>query len=143
MQNIMNTHFSNMALGQHTSQVNVAQKPPCWCEICSGSDHSAKICGENPDSINFVGNAQRRSDQQNYGKSYNQIWQNQQNFSCGGNQNQCQGQNQYRPQSKSQRYQGQVQREQPKPQLGNMSVEDMSKKIMEDQALLVVDVWNK
>ena len=41
MQNMMNTHFSNMALGKQPIQVNSVQQPPC---------------GANRDTVNFVGN---------------------------------------------------------------------------------------
>ncbi|KAK4724659.1 hypothetical protein R3W88_027438 [Solanum pinnatisectum] len=97
MQNMINTHFSNLALGQQPIQVNVFQQPPSWCEICGDGDHSAEVCSANPDSVNFVGNGQRGGGQQNYGNSYNPSWRNHPNFSWGGNQNQGQGQNQYRP----------------------------------------------
>ncbi|XP_015162332.1 uncharacterized protein [Solanum tuberosum] len=140
MQNMMNTHFSNLALGQQPAQVNAIQQPLSWCEICGGGDHSAEVCGANPDSMNFVGNAQRGGGQKNYGNSYNPSWRNHPNFSWGGNQNQGQGQNQYRPQGNTQGYQQQAQREQPKQQSGNMSMEKMLKKIMADQAQLVADL---
>ncbi|XP_049364278.1 uncharacterized protein LOC125829043 [Solanum verrucosum] len=96
-ENMMNTHFSNLSLGQQPAQVNAVQQPPIWCEICGGEDHNAEVCGANPDSVNFVGNAQRGRDHQNYGNFYNPSWRNHPNFSWGGNQNQAQGQNQYRP----------------------------------------------
>ena len=57
MQNMMNTYFSNMALGMQSTQVNAVQQPPSWCEIFGESDHGAEGNGANPDSINFVGNA--------------------------------------------------------------------------------------
>ena len=69
MQNMMNTQFSIMALGQKTSQVNTVQQTPTWCEICIGSDHIADTCGANPDSINFMGNVLRGGGQQNYGNT--------------------------------------------------------------------------
>ncbi|KAK4726849.1 hypothetical protein R3W88_031766 [Solanum pinnatisectum] len=71
MQNMMNIHFSNLALGPLPVQVNLVQQPPTWCEIYRGGDHSAEVCGANPDSVNFVGNAQRGGGQQNYGNFYN------------------------------------------------------------------------
>uniref|UniRef100_M1DLP3 Uncharacterized protein n=1 Tax=Solanum tuberosum TaxID=4113 RepID=M1DLP3_SOLTU len=43
MQNMMNTHFTNLALGQQPAQVNVVQQPPSSCEICGGGDHSAGV----------------------------------------------------------------------------------------------------
>ncbi|KAK4707417.1 hypothetical protein R3W88_033018 [Solanum pinnatisectum] len=125
MQNMMNTHFSNLALGQQPVQVNVVQQLPTWCEIYKGGDHSAEVCGAIPNSVNFVGNAQRGGGQQNYGNSYNPSWCNHPNFSWGGNQNQAQGQNQYRPQGNAQGYQPQVQWEQRNKQYSNMSMEEM------------------
>lgn len=71
---MMNTNFGNMAFGKHTSQVNVVQKPPYWCQMCCGSDHTTHICSANPDSLNFVGNAQSRGGQQNYRNCYNPRW---------------------------------------------------------------------
>uniref|UniRef100_M1DXS4 Uncharacterized protein n=1 Tax=Solanum tuberosum TaxID=4113 RepID=M1DXS4_SOLTU len=55
VQNMMNTHLSNLSLGQKQAKVNVVQQPPTWCEICGGGDHNAEVCGANPDSIHFVG----------------------------------------------------------------------------------------
>ncbi|XP_049360466.1 uncharacterized protein LOC125825176 [Solanum verrucosum] len=98
MQNMMSTHFSNMALGQQHVQVNIVQQPPSWCEISGGSDHCAE--------------------------------------------NQGQGQNHYRPQDNANGYQPQAQRERPKQQSKNMSVKEMLKKIMVDQAQLAANVRN-
>lgn len=142
MQNMINNHFSNIALGQQTSQVNAVHKTPTWCEICGGSDHIADTCGASPDSVKFVGNEQRGGGQQNHGNTYNPSWCNHPNFSWGGNQSQVQGQNPYRLQGNTQGYQGQMKREQPNRQSGNMSVEEMLKKIMADQAQLVSHVRN-
>ncbi|XP_015160406.1 uncharacterized protein [Solanum tuberosum] len=80
MQNMMNTHFNNLSLGQQPTQVNAVQQPPTWCEICGGGDHNAEVCGANPDSANFVENAQRGGGHQKYGNSYNPSWQNHSNF---------------------------------------------------------------
>ncbi|KAK4729977.1 hypothetical protein R3W88_022965 [Solanum pinnatisectum] len=124
MQNMINIHFINLALGQQSAHVNAVQQPPSICEICEGGDHSAEVYGANPDSVNFVGNAQRGRGQQNYGNSYNLSWRNHPNFSWGGNQNLGQGQNQYRPQGNAQ------------------GIEEMLKKIMANQAQLAVDVRN-
>ncbi|KAK4737094.1 hypothetical protein R3W88_000791 [Solanum pinnatisectum] len=57
MQNIMTTHFSNMSLGHQQAQLNMVQQPQTWCEVCGGGDHTAKVCGANPESVHFVGNA--------------------------------------------------------------------------------------
>ena len=63
MQNMTNKHFSNMTLGQQSTQVNAVQQPPSKCEIFGESYQNAEECGANPDSVNFVGNTQRRGDQ--------------------------------------------------------------------------------
>lgn len=85
MQNMMITHFRNMALGQQTSQVNAVQQPPSWYEIFGGSDHIAEICVVNPHFVNFVGNVQRGGGKKNYGNSYNPSWRKHPNFFGGGN----------------------------------------------------------
>lgn len=77
----MNTNFTNMSSGQDTSQVNAFQQPSSWCEIYDESDHILEICGANPNSVNFVGNAHRGGGQQNHGNSYNPSWRNHPNFS--------------------------------------------------------------
>jgi len=60
----------------------------------------------------------------------------------GGNQNQAQGKNKYRPQGNAYGYQQQAQWEKPSKQPNNMSMEEMLKKIMADQAQLAADVRN-
>ncbi|XP_015168125.1 uncharacterized protein [Solanum tuberosum] len=40
---MVNTHFSNLSMGQQPAQVNAVQQPPTWCEICGGGDHSAEL----------------------------------------------------------------------------------------------------
>ena len=59
MQNMMTTHFSNMSLGQQPAKINMVHQPQAWCEVCGGGDHSVEVCGVNPESVHFVGNAQR------------------------------------------------------------------------------------
>ncbi|KAG5630391.1 hypothetical protein H5410_002108 [Solanum commersonii] len=51
-----------MSLGQQQAQVNAI-----------GGDHIIEVCGANPNSINFVGNAQHGGGHQNYGNSYNPV----------------------------------------------------------------------
>ncbi|XP_049382857.1 uncharacterized protein LOC125847236 [Solanum stenotomum] len=146
--NVMTPHFNNISLGQQQAQVNMVQQPQAWCEVCGGGDHSAEVCGANPESVHFVGNAQRGGNHQNYGNTYNPSWRNHPNFSWGGNQNQHQGQNQYMPHGSGQYYnqqnhgnqQNHVNQQAAKQ--GDMSVEDMLKQIMADQAKLVADVRN-
>jgi len=142
MQNMMTTHFSNMSLGQQQAQINVVHQPQAWCEVCGGGDHRAEVCGANPDSVHFVGNAQRGGNHQSYGNTYNPSWRNHPNFSWGSNQNQPQGQNQYRPQSSGQQYHQQNHGNQQAAKQSDMSVEDMLKQIMADQAKLAADVRN-
>ncbi|XP_015159333.1 uncharacterized protein [Solanum tuberosum] len=142
MLNMMTTCFSNMSLGQQQAQVNVVHQPQTWCEVCGGGDHKAEVCGANPDSVHFVGNAQRGGNHQSYGNTYNLSWWNHPNFSWGGNHNQHQGQNQYRPQSSGQKYHQQNHGNQQAAKQSDMSVEDMLKQIMADQAKLAADVRN-
>lgn len=59
MQNMMNTHFINLELGQQPTQVNEVQQSPSWCEICGSGNHNVEVCGANPNSVYFIGNAQR------------------------------------------------------------------------------------
>uniref|UniRef100_M1E1B9 Integrase core domain containing protein n=1 Tax=Solanum tuberosum TaxID=4113 RepID=M1E1B9_SOLTU len=61
MQNMMNTHFSNLSLGQQPAQVNVVQQPPTWYEIYGGGDHSAETQGQN--QYRPQGNAHRYQQQ--------------------------------------------------------------------------------
>ncbi|XP_055814492.1 uncharacterized protein LOC129884175 [Solanum dulcamara] len=95
---------------------------------------------------------------QNYGNTYNPNWRNHLNFSWGGNpQNQHQVQTQFRPQQSRQQYNNQRQnpyrpkrgsqyynqhdnRNQQSSSAGNMSMEDMLKKLMNDQGKLAADV---
>ena len=102
MQNMMTTHFSNMSLGKQQTQINMVHQPQVWCEIRGGGDHSSEIRGANQISGHFVGNAQQGGNHQVYGNTYNSSRQNHLNFSWGGNQNQLQEQNQYKPQSSGQ-----------------------------------------
>ncbi|XP_055821975.1 uncharacterized protein LOC129890445 [Solanum dulcamara] len=119
-----------------------------WCEVCGSSEHVAEHCGANPESINFVGNAPKGVGNQNYGNTYNPNWRNHPNFSWGGNQqNHHYGPTQYRPQGSghqynnpSQGYNAQSQIDQALTKSGNMSVEDMLKQIMTDQAKLAFDI---
>ena len=109
MHNMMNTHFSKMALGQQTSQVNVVQQLTTWCDICGGSDHIGDTCGANPDSVNFLCNEQKGGGQQNYWNTHNPSWRNHSNFSWGRNQSKVQNKNHYRSRGNIQGYQGQIQ----------------------------------
>lgn len=91
--NQLSTHFGNMSLGQQAAPVNAVQQTS-WCEICGSGEHTAELCRANPDSVNFVGNAQRDGGMQNYGNTYNPSWKTHPNFSWEGNQNQYRSQGQ-------------------------------------------------
>ena len=93
MQNMTNTHFSNMSIGKQQAHINMFHKQQAWCEVCGGGYHSAEVCGANPESVHFVGNVQRGGNYQSYGNAYNSSWRNHSNFSWGGNQSQPQRQN--------------------------------------------------
>lgn len=75
LQNQMNTQFSNLNLGPQQSPMNLVQQTQTWCEVCGNGDHSADACSANPESVNFVGNAQRQGNQ-NFGNTYNPVWLN-------------------------------------------------------------------
>ncbi|XP_055824226.1 uncharacterized protein LOC129892666 [Solanum dulcamara] len=148
MQNMMTTHFNTLAKGQQQASVSMVQQQLMWCEVCGSSEHVAEHCGANPESINFVGNAPKGIGNQNYGNTYNPNWRNHPNFSWGGNQqNHHHEPTQYRPQGSghqynnpSQAYNAQSQNDQASTKSGSMSVEDMLKQIMTDQAKLASDV---
>jgi len=59
MQNMMNTHFRNMNLGQPQTEVNAVQHPQGWCEVCGSSEHVNDYCGANPIFGDYVGITQR------------------------------------------------------------------------------------
>ncbi|XP_049406133.1 uncharacterized protein LOC125869732 [Solanum stenotomum] len=102
MQHNITLQFKQIALNQ--APVNVVQHAANWCEVCGSGTHETEQCEANPDSVNYVGNAQRGGVQQNYGNTYNPSWKNHPNFSWGGNQNQnqAQGVNQYSSQGAGQ-----------------------------------------
>ena len=52
-----------------TQSVEQVQQAQIWCQVCGGSDHYADLSGANPESDNFIGNAQRGS--QDYSNTYN------------------------------------------------------------------------
>ncbi|XP_049358690.1 uncharacterized protein LOC125823346 [Solanum verrucosum] len=112
--------------------VNVIQQAANWCGVCGSGANETKLCEENPDSVNYLGNAQKGGGQQNYGNTYNPSWRNHPNFSWGGNQNQnqAQGANQYRSQGVGQQYQNPNQRANPNAPKGGMTNEELLQKIM-------------
>lgn len=86
MQNMLTTHFNNLALGQPLTLVNMVQQQQLsWCEVCGNNEYMVDYCGINPKSINFVGNAPKGRGYQGYGNTCNPSWRNHPNFSKGGN----------------------------------------------------------
>ncbi|PHT52647.1 putative beta-1,3-galactosyltransferase 2 [Capsicum baccatum] len=65
----------NMKLSatQPVTIINVIQQAAGWCEVYGNSGRSMAMCAANPESVMYVGNAQR----QNYGNVYNIKWQTQ------------------------------------------------------------------
>lgn len=53
----MMTQFSKLSLNQPQAKVNTIQQHQTWCEIYSGSGHTADLYIDNPKFINFKGNA--------------------------------------------------------------------------------------
>lgn len=85
MQHTMIVKFKQLALNQTT--LNVVQQTLNWCGVCGSATHETEQCEADPDYVNYVGNAQRGQNQQDYGKSYNPSWRNHPNFTWGENQN--------------------------------------------------------
>lgn len=70
IQNMVTTHFSNMSLGWQQTQVNIVHQPQAWWEVCGGGNYSAEVCGVNPESVSFVGDAQWGGNHQTHGNTY-------------------------------------------------------------------------
>ncbi|XP_019260491.1 PREDICTED: uncharacterized protein LOC109238476 [Nicotiana attenuata] len=91
--------------------------------------HTSDLCPANPESVCFVGNANRGQTNQ-YGNTYNSNRRNHPNFSWSGNQG---TQNQYRPQEPQQQYRPPQDEQQASP---TSHLEDMLKKVMAEQQSL-------
>ncbi|XP_049347870.1 uncharacterized protein LOC125812419 [Solanum verrucosum] len=130
MQHNITLKFKQITLNQ--APVNVVQQASNWCEVCGSGTHETEQCEANPDSVNYVGNAQRGVGQQNYGNTYNPSWKNHPNFSWGGNQNQnqTQGVNQYHSQGAGQQYYNPNQSSNTSAQKGGMTNEELLQKLM-------------
>ncbi|XP_049394593.1 uncharacterized protein LOC125858851 [Solanum stenotomum] len=130
MQHNITLQLKQIALNQ--APVNVVQQEANWCEVCGSGTHETEQCEANPNSVNYVGNAQRSGVQQNYGNTYNLSWQNHPNFSWGGNQNQnqTQGVNQYRSQGAGQQYYNSNQGSNASAPKGGMTNEELLQKLM-------------
>ncbi|XP_019240098.1 PREDICTED: uncharacterized protein LOC109220092 [Nicotiana attenuata] len=94
-------------------------------EVC-GEGRISNLCPVNPESVYFVGNANRGQANQ-YGDTYNPNWRNHPNFSWGENQG---AQKQYMPQAPQQQYRP-LQAEQPTNSTSH--IEEMLKKLMADK----------
>ncbi|XP_015163283.1 uncharacterized protein [Solanum tuberosum] len=130
MQHNIAMHFKQMDLN-HAPR-NVVQQATNWYRVCGSGAHETEQCKANPDSINYVGNAQRGGGQHNYGNTYNPSLRSHLNFSWGGNQNQnqAQGTNQYRSQGAGQPYQNLNQGANPSAPKGGMTNEELLQKLM-------------
>ncbi|XP_070050418.1 uncharacterized protein [Nicotiana tomentosiformis] len=115
---------TKMTLVINKQQAQLVQQVQIFCEVC-GEGHTRNLCPTNPESIYFVGNANRGQANQ-YKNTYNPNWRNHLKFSWGGNQG---VQNQYMPQVPQQKYRP-PQADQSANSMGN--IEEMLKKIMVD-----------
>nr|XP_009779683.1 PREDICTED: uncharacterized protein LOC104228837 [Nicotiana sylvestris] len=127
----LSAHVSTLTnqVNQMTMIINKQQAQPVqqvqiFCEVC-GEVHMSNLCPANPESLYFVGNANRGQTNQ-YGDTYNPNWRNHPNFSWGRNQG---NQNQYRPQAPQQQ-------SRPPQAEQQASLEEMMKKLMADQQAL-------
>nr|XP_016495533.1 PREDICTED: uncharacterized protein LOC107814608 [Nicotiana tabacum] len=93
----LTNQVNQMNLSINKQQAQPVQHVQIFCEVC-GEGHMSNLCLANPESVYFVGNANRGQTNQ-YGDTYNPKWRNHLNFSWGGNQG---TQNQYRPQAPQQ-----------------------------------------
>nr|XP_016482951.1 PREDICTED: uncharacterized protein LOC107803695 [Nicotiana tabacum] len=85
---------NKMTLVINKKQAQSMQQVQIFCDVC-GDGHMSDLCPDNPESVFFMGNANRGQTNQ-YGNTYNPNWRNNPNFSWGGNQSAW---NQYRPQA--------------------------------------------
>ncbi|XP_009762691.2 uncharacterized protein [Nicotiana sylvestris] len=130
----LTNQVNQMNLSINKQQAQLVQQVQIFCEVC-GEGHMSNLCLENPESVYFVGNANRGQTNQ-YGDTYNPNWRNHLNFSWGGNQG---TQNQYRPQAPQQQDRPPHIEQQESP---TSHLEDMLKKVMVEQQALATTVKN-
>ncbi|XP_075099467.1 uncharacterized protein LOC107827969 [Nicotiana tabacum] len=130
----LTNQVNQMNLSINKQQAQPLQQVQIFCEVC-GEGHISNLCLANPESVYFVGNANRGQTNQ-YGDTYNPNWRNYPNFSWGGNQG---TQNQYRPQAPQQQYRPPQVEQQASP---TSHLEDMLKKMMAEQQALATTVRN-
>ncbi|XP_016487054.1 uncharacterized protein LOC107807225 [Nicotiana tabacum] len=121
----LSNQVNKMTLVINKQQAQPVQQVQKFCEVC-GEGHTSDLCPANPESVYFVGNANRGQTNQ-YGNTYNPNWRNHPNFFWGGNQG---AQNQYMPQASQQQYRP-PQAEQPTNSTSH--IEEILKKFMVDQ----------
>ncbi|XP_070054041.1 uncharacterized protein [Nicotiana tomentosiformis] len=80
----LTNQVNQMTLVINNQQDQPVQQVQVFCEVC-GEVHTSDLWPVNPESVFFVGNANRGQTNQ-YGNTYNPNWRNHPNFSWGGNQ---------------------------------------------------------
>nr|XP_016494892.1 PREDICTED: uncharacterized protein LOC107814074 [Nicotiana tabacum] len=130
----LTNQVNQMNLSINKQQAQPVQQIQIFCEVC-GEGHMSNLCPANPESVYFVGNANRGQTNQ-YEDTYNLNWRNHSHFSWGGNQG---TQNQYRPQAPQQQYRPPQVEQQASP---TSHLEDMLKKVMAEQQALATTVRN-
>lgn len=133
----MNIQFINLSLGYTSSTTNAVHQTQSWCELCGSNDHEINTSAVNPDSVNYMGNAQCQGNQ-NFSNTSNVNWQNCHNFSQGGyygqNANQHSG-------LRNKNQQKHVHSNQDNAQLS--IIQKMLKQIMANQDQMAVDIKNQ
>lgn len=66
----MTTQFKKLSMNQSLTQLNTVQQTLGWCKIIRNNGDIVVLCGANPESVNFIGNAHTLS----YVNPYNQKW---------------------------------------------------------------------
>ncbi|XP_070005134.1 uncharacterized protein [Nicotiana sylvestris] len=120
----LTNQVNQMTMIINKQQAQPVQQVQIFCEVC-GEGHMSNLCPANPESVYFVGNANRGQTNQ-YGDTYNPNWRNHPNFSWGGNKG---NQKQYWPQAPQQQ-------SSPPQAEQQVSLEEMMKKLMTDQEAL-------
>nr|XP_009757215.1 PREDICTED: uncharacterized protein LOC104210106 [Nicotiana sylvestris] len=75
----LTNHVNQMKLSINKQQAQPVQQVQIFCDVC-GEGHMSNLCPANPESVYFIGNANRGQTNQ-YGDTYNPNWRNHPNFS--------------------------------------------------------------
>nr|XP_016479809.1 PREDICTED: uncharacterized protein LOC107801055 [Nicotiana tabacum] len=131
----LTNQVNQMTLVINKQQAQLVQQVQLFCEVC-GEGHTSDLCPVNPESVCFVGNANRGQTNQ-YGNTYNINWRYHPNFSWGRNQG---AQNEYMPQAPQQQY-----RPPQAEQYANSTshLEEIMKKFMADQQAQTAEMMKK